>query len=60
MEMELWAAEILDFEQDEALAAEEAAALAAEAEAEAEALAEMQDSSSSIDLDGALELLFKV
>ena len=58
MEMELWAAEILDFEQDEALAAEEAAALAAEAEAEA--LAEMQDSSSSIDLDGALELLFKV
>ena len=48
MEMELWAAEILDFEQDEALAAEEA-----------EALAEMQDGS-SIDLEDALDLLFKV
>lgn len=57
MEMELWAAEILDFEQDEALAAEEAAALAEAAEAEA--LAEMQDGS-SIDLEDALELLFKV
>lgn len=57
MEMELWAAEILDFEQDEALAAEEAAALAEAAEAEA--LAEMQDGG-SIDLEDALELLFKV
>lgn len=55
MEMELWAAEILDFEQDEALAAEEAEAEAAEAEA----LAEMQDGG-SIDLEDALDLLFKV
>ena len=39
MEMEMWAAEILDFEPDEALEAEEAAALAEAAEAEAEAIA---------------------
>ena len=59
MEMELWAAEILDFQPDAALEAEEAAALAEAAEAEAEAIAEMQDGS-SIDLEDALELLFKV
>ena len=56
MEMELWAAEILDFQPDAALEAEEAAALAL---AEAEAIAEMQDGG-SLDLEDALELLFKV
>ena len=58
MEMELWAAEILDFQPDAALEAEEAAALAEAAEAEAEAIAEMQDGG-SLDLEDALELLFK-